>query len=215
MPNRLFKELHASNPGTFPSPLTFGQSHLKSRRQLRSRWPASGVETAEGDKERGGKRFILGPRNPCPLVPKVLEPWFTAPYPLGYTMLFFTLLLEVIWTLAADGGHHWAYEGPHGQDHWPVSYPECGSNAQSPIDIQTDSVTFDPTLPALQPYGYDQLGTEPLDLHNNGHTGKSPGTKEVEGPFEILEESQKTFSQLVNSHKVLPIGDRRMVIKFP
>uniref|UniRef100_A0A8C5XSZ7 Carbonic anhydrase 14 n=1 Tax=Microcebus murinus TaxID=30608 RepID=A0A8C5XSZ7_MICMU len=60
--------------------------------------------------------------------------------------------------------------GPHGQDHWPASYPECGSNAQSPIDIQTDSVTFDPELPALQPHGYDQPGTEPLDLHNNGHT---------------------------------------------
>ncbi|XP_069336790.1 carbonic anhydrase 14 isoform X4 [Eulemur rufifrons] len=85
-------------------------------------------------------------------------------------MLFFALLLEVIWILAADGGQHWTYEGPHGQDHWPASYPECGSNAQSPIDIQTDSVTFDPELPALQPHGYDQPGTESLDLHNNGHT---------------------------------------------
>ncbi|XP_028698989.2 carbonic anhydrase 14 isoform X4 [Macaca mulatta] len=85
-------------------------------------------------------------------------------------MLFSALLLEVIWILAADGGQHWTYEGPHGQDHWPASYPECGNNAQSPIDIQTDSVTFDPDLPALQPHGYDQPGTEPLDLHNNGHT---------------------------------------------
>ncbi|XP_023375209.1 carbonic anhydrase 14 isoform X1 [Otolemur garnettii] len=85
-------------------------------------------------------------------------------------MLFFALLLEVIWILATDGGQHWTYEGPHGQDHWPASYPECGSNAQSPIDIQTDSVTFDPELPPLQPHGYDQPGTEPLDLHNNGHT---------------------------------------------
>ncbi|XP_077012278.1 carbonic anhydrase 14 isoform X2 [Tamandua tetradactyla] len=59
---------------------------------------------------------------------------------------------------------------PHGQDHWPASYPECGGNAQSPIDIQTDGVTFDPELPALQPQGYDQPGPEPLDLHNNGHT---------------------------------------------
>ncbi|XP_070463255.1 carbonic anhydrase 14 isoform X3 [Equus przewalskii] len=59
---------------------------------------------------------------------------------------------------------------PHGQDHWPASYPECGSNAQSPINIQTDSVTFDPELPALQPHGYDEPGTEPLDMHNNGHT---------------------------------------------
>lgn len=85
-------------------------------------------------------------------------------------MLFLALLLKVTWILAADGGHHWTYEGPHGQDHWPTSYPECGGNAQSPIDIQTDSVVFDPDLPAVQPHGYDQLDTEPLDLHNNGHT---------------------------------------------
>ncbi|XP_005378753.1 PREDICTED: carbonic anhydrase 14 isoform X1 [Chinchilla lanigera] len=85
-------------------------------------------------------------------------------------MLFFALLLEVTWILAAGGGHHWTYEGPHGQEHWPASYPECGSDAQSPIDIQTDSVTFDPELPALQLHGYNQPGPEPLDLHNNGHT---------------------------------------------
>uniref|UniRef100_A0A8C5LBC0 carbonic anhydrase n=2 Tax=Jaculus jaculus TaxID=51337 RepID=A0A8C5LBC0_JACJA len=85
-------------------------------------------------------------------------------------MLFLALLVKVTWILAAEGGHHWTYEGPHGQDHWPASYPECGSDAQSPIDIQTVSVTFDPELPALQPHGYDQPGTEPLDLLNNGHT---------------------------------------------
>ncbi|XP_004716636.1 carbonic anhydrase 14 isoform X3 [Echinops telfairi] len=85
-------------------------------------------------------------------------------------MLFVTVLLEVIWIHAADGGQHWTYEGPHGQDDWPASYPECGGNAQSPIDIQTDAATFNPELPALQPHGYEQPGTEPLDLHNNGHT---------------------------------------------
>uniref|UniRef100_A0A8C6QYM9 carbonic anhydrase n=1 Tax=Nannospalax galili TaxID=1026970 RepID=A0A8C6QYM9_NANGA len=85
-------------------------------------------------------------------------------------MLLFALLLKVTWILTADGGHHWTYEGPHGQDHWPASYPECGGNAQSPIDIQTDSVIFNPDLPAVQHHGYDQPGTEPLDLHNNGHT---------------------------------------------
>ncbi|XP_045861806.1 carbonic anhydrase 14 isoform X4 [Meles meles] len=98
-------------------------------------------------------------------------------------MLFFTLLLEVIWILAAEGGQHWTYEGPHGQDHWPASYPECGSNAQSPINIQTNSVTFDPELRPLQPHGYDQPGTEPLDLHNNGHTVQLslPSTMYLEG----------------------------------
>ncbi|CAO2599226.1 Carbonic anhydrase 14 [Lemmus lemmus] len=85
-------------------------------------------------------------------------------------MLSFALLLKVTSILAADGGHHWTYEGPHGQDHWSTFYPECGGDAQSPINIQTDSVIFDPDLPAVQPQGYDQPGTEPLELHNNGHT---------------------------------------------
>ncbi|XP_036297775.1 carbonic anhydrase 14 [Pipistrellus kuhlii] len=84
--------------------------------------------------------------------------------------MLLTLLLQVTWTLAALGDDHWTYEGPHGQDHWPASFPECGGNAQSPIDIQTSSVTFDSKLPALQPHGYDQPGTKPLELHNNGHT---------------------------------------------
>uniref|UniRef100_A0A4W2GVE8 carbonic anhydrase n=1 Tax=Bos indicus x Bos taurus TaxID=30522 RepID=A0A4W2GVE8_BOBOX len=72
---------------------------------------------------------------------------------------------------------------PHGQDHWPASYPECGSNAQSPINIQTDSVTFDPDLLPLQPHGYEQPGTEPLNLHNNGHTVQLslPSTLYLEG----------------------------------
>ncbi|XP_019480884.1 PREDICTED: carbonic anhydrase 14 isoform X2 [Hipposideros armiger] len=85
-------------------------------------------------------------------------------------MMFFTLLLEVIWILAAVRGHHWTYEGPHGQHHWAASYPECGSSVQSPINIQTDSVTFDPELPPVQPHGYEQPGPKPLDLLNNGHT---------------------------------------------
>ncbi|XP_027718044.1 carbonic anhydrase 14-like isoform X1 [Vombatus ursinus] len=85
-------------------------------------------------------------------------------------LLFLNLLLELVRILAADGGSHWTYEGPHGQDHWPATYPECGSNAQSPIDIQTERVPFDSELPALKPHGYDQPGTEPLSLHNNGHT---------------------------------------------
>ncbi|XP_042105360.1 carbonic anhydrase 14 isoform X7 [Ovis aries] len=90
---------------------------------------------------------------------------------------------EVIWILTANGGQHWTYEGPHGQDHWPASYPECGSNAQSPISIQTDSVTFDPDLLPLQPHGYEQPGTEPLNLHNNGHTVQLslPSTLYLEG----------------------------------
>ncbi|XP_066233478.1 carbonic anhydrase 14 isoform X6 [Saccopteryx leptura] len=98
-------------------------------------------------------------------------------------MMFFQILLEVIWILAVFGGQHWTYEGPHGQHHWSASYPECGSNAQSPINIQTDSVIFDPELPPLQPHGYEQPGTKPLELHNNGHTVQLslPPTMYLEG----------------------------------
>lgn len=80
------------------------------------------------------------------------------------------LLLQALWLPAAFGDHHWTYEGPHDQEHWAASFPECGGNAQSPIDIQTSGVTFDSKLPALQPHGYDQPGAQLLELHNNGHT---------------------------------------------
>ncbi|XP_031823313.1 carbonic anhydrase 14 isoform X2 [Sarcophilus harrisii] len=98
-------------------------------------------------------------------------------------LLFLNLLLELARILAADGGSHWTYEGAHGQDHWPATYPECGSNAQSPIDIQTERVTFDSELPVLKPHGYDQPGPEPLSLHNNGHTVQLslPPTLNLEG----------------------------------
>ncbi|XP_055966198.1 carbonic anhydrase 14 isoform X1 [Sorex fumeus] len=87
-------------------------------------------------------------------------------------MLVLTLLLEGIRILAADRGQHWTYEGPHGQAHWPESFPECGGGAQSPIDIRTDSVTFEPDLPMVQPRGYERpgAGTGPWQLSNNGHT---------------------------------------------
>ncbi|XP_024425903.2 carbonic anhydrase 14 isoform X3 [Desmodus rotundus] len=98
-------------------------------------------------------------------------------------MMLLMLLLEVMWIVAAFGGQHWTYEGPHGQHHWPASYPDCGRNAQSPINIQTDSVTFDPELLPLQPRGYDQPGTKPLELRNNGHTVQLslPPTLHLEG----------------------------------
>lgn len=81
-----------------------------------------------------------------------------------------TLLLQVVWILAAVGDEHWTYEGPHGQDHWPASFPDCGGNAQSPVNIQTETVTLDSELPPLQPHGYERPGTQPLELRNNGHT---------------------------------------------
>ncbi|XP_074836670.1 carbonic anhydrase 14 isoform X2 [Carettochelys insculpta] len=59
--------------------------------------------------------------------------------------------------------------GPHGQDHWSHDYPECGGQAQSPIDIQTESVQHDPALPPIEPQGYRNPGRGAFTLLNNGH----------------------------------------------
>ncbi|XP_033927205.1 carbonic anhydrase 14 [Melopsittacus undulatus] len=67
-------------------------------------------------------------------------------------------------------GPHWAYEGPHGQHHWPEAHPACGGGAQSPIAIRTSGVQPDPSLPPIRPEGYESPGAELLALSNNGHT---------------------------------------------
>ncbi|XP_054854755.1 carbonic anhydrase 14 isoform X2 [Eublepharis macularius] len=65
---------------------------------------------------------------------------------------------------------HWTYEGAHGQAHWLDTYPDCGWKAQSPINIQTEAVHYDPSLPPVEPEGYRSPGSEALTLKNNGHT---------------------------------------------
>ncbi|XP_069650375.1 carbonic anhydrase 14 isoform X3 [Haliaeetus albicilla] len=69
---------------------------------------------------------------------------------------------------ALPAGPHWAYEGPHGQQHWPEEHPACGGRAQSPIDIRTQWAQPDPSLPPIRPVG--QPGTPAFTLSNNGHT---------------------------------------------
>uniref|UniRef100_A0A8C3T644 Carbonic anhydrase n=1 Tax=Chelydra serpentina TaxID=8475 RepID=A0A8C3T644_CHESE len=59
---------------------------------------------------------------------------------------------------------------PHGQAHWSDDYPDCGGQAQSPIDIQTKSVQHDPALPPIEPQGYRGPEDGAFTLLNNGHT---------------------------------------------
>uniref|UniRef100_A0A8C4WSH6 carbonic anhydrase n=1 Tax=Gopherus evgoodei TaxID=1825980 RepID=A0A8C4WSH6_9SAUR len=54
--------------------------------------------------------------------------------------------------------------------HWSNDYPDCGGQAQSPIDIRTKSVQHDPALPPIEPQGYRSPGVGAFTLHNNGHT---------------------------------------------
>ncbi|XP_064588734.1 carbonic anhydrase 14 isoform X5 [Zonotrichia leucophrys gambelii] len=60
--------------------------------------------------------------------------------------------------------------GPHGQQHWHETHPECGGRAQSPIDIATSRAQHDPSLPPLRPEGYERPESPQLTLANNGHT---------------------------------------------
>uniref|UniRef100_A0A8C3T5P6 Carbonic anhydrase n=1 Tax=Chelydra serpentina TaxID=8475 RepID=A0A8C3T5P6_CHESE len=65
---------------------------------------------------------------------------------------------------------HSLFSGPHGQAHWSDDYPDCGGQAQSPIDIQTKSVQHDPALPPIEPQGYRGPEDGAFTLLNNGHT---------------------------------------------
>ncbi|XP_070807171.1 carbonic anhydrase 14 [Pituophis catenifer annectens] len=85
-------------------------------------------------------------------------------------LLVLTLWQALSQALAASGGSHWTYEGSDGQTHWPERYPDCGWQAQSPLDIQTDLVQYDSSLPPIEPEGYRDPGSGSLTLTNNGHT---------------------------------------------
>ncbi|XP_053331700.1 carbonic anhydrase 14-like [Spea bombifrons] len=67
-------------------------------------------------------------------------------------------------------GSSWTYTGHGGQEHWEETFPDCGGTAQSPINIQTANVSYDRSLPPIEPEGYNAIGSGPFTLRNNGHT---------------------------------------------
>ncbi|XP_075763534.1 carbonic anhydrase 14 [Pelodiscus sinensis] len=84
-------------------------------------------------------------------------------------MLLTLILQSFSHALVASHGFHWAYSGPHGQEHWSDDFPDCRGQAQSPIDIQTKAVQHDPTLQPIEPQGYRTPGDKPFTLINSGH----------------------------------------------
>ena len=63
-------------------------------------------------------------------------------------------------------------------------------------------MTFDPELLPLQPRGYDQPGTKPLELRNNGHTGKMPRLQGGESfSCNLTGQGEEIVSELLNSDK--------------
>lgn len=65
-----------------------------------------------------------------------------------------------------------AFSGPDGEHHWSKNYPYCGGTFQSPIDIKSDLLRFDPTLRPIEVQNYNLSPSEQLTLGNNGHSGE-------------------------------------------
>uniref|UniRef100_F7CQH3 Carbonic anhydrase n=1 Tax=Xenopus tropicalis TaxID=8364 RepID=F7CQH3_XENTR len=84
-------------------------------------------------------------------------------------MLCLSLLILSISHVTVRGSE-WTYAGHHGQENWPVTYPDCGGTAQSPINIQTSNISYDESLPPIEPEGYNTPGNQPFTLTNNGHS---------------------------------------------
>ncbi|CAF98333.1 unnamed protein product, partial [Tetraodon nigroviridis] len=73
---------------------------------------------------------------------------------------------------SAVSGAKWTYVGPAGQDHWEDNYPYCGGAFQSPINIMSDLMRFDPTLRPVDVRNYNLSPNEQLTLGNNGHSAQ-------------------------------------------
>lgn len=62
--------------------------------------------------------------------------------------------------------------GPEGEHHWSKRYPYCGGAFQSPIDMKSELLRFDPTLRPIEVQNYNLSPNEQLTLGNNGHSGE-------------------------------------------
>ncbi|XP_069601429.1 carbonic anhydrase 9 [Ranitomeya imitator] len=68
---------------------------------------------------------------------------------------------------AGPGHHHWSYTD---FSEWDRDFPDCGGKAQSPINVDTQNMIFDPRLTPILLSGYDLTASDTLRLENNRHT---------------------------------------------
>ncbi|XP_068596030.1 carbonic anhydrase 12 [Brachionichthys hirsutus] len=83
---------------------------------------------------------------------------------------FMRIALLQLSLLCALHGAKWTYTGLEGQDHWYRHYPYCNGAFQSPVNINSELLRFDPTLPPIEVQNYDLSPNEQLTLGNNGHS---------------------------------------------
>ncbi|XP_063756566.1 carbonic anhydrase 12 isoform X3 [Eleginops maclovinus] len=87
-----------------------------------------------------------------------------------HSVSFTPIVLLQLTFLAVLHGAKWTYNGPEGEHHWSKHYPYCGGAFQSPIDIKSELLRFDPTLRPIEIQNYNLLPNEQLTLGNNGHS---------------------------------------------
>ncbi|PNJ02442.1 CA2 isoform 2 [Pongo abelii] len=63
--------------------------------------------------------------------------------------------------------HHWGYGKHNGPEHWHKDFPIAKGERQSPVDIDTHTAKYDPSLKPLS-VCYDQATS--LRILNNGHS---------------------------------------------
>ncbi|XP_020486936.1 carbonic anhydrase 12 isoform X1 [Labrus bergylta] len=83
---------------------------------------------------------------------------------------FTPILLLQLTNLPVLHAAKWTYTGQEGQQYWSKHYPYCGGSFQSPIDIESELLRFDPTLGPVEVQNYDLSSDEQLTLGNNGHS---------------------------------------------
>ncbi|XP_051237893.1 carbonic anhydrase 12 isoform X1 [Dicentrarchus labrax] len=83
---------------------------------------------------------------------------------------FTSIVLLQLTFLGVLHGAKWTYTGPEGENHWSEHYPYCGGAFQSPINIKSELLRFDPTLRPIEVQNYNLSPKEQLTLGNNGHS---------------------------------------------
>ena len=68
-----------------------------------------------------------------------------------------------------SSAHSWDYSILHGPDRWISTYPAAAGKKQSPIDIQTPDVQYDPSLPQT-PLQLLYKKDSDYTITNNGHS---------------------------------------------
>ncbi len=113
-----------------------------------------------------------------------------------YRILF--LLSWFCFLIYADQNHTWNYE-EYGPDVWSETYPTCGGQLQSPINILTACTVYKNFTPFI--FGSEYNEQHNFTLTNNGHTIIGTFNNEINLPdFRLTGGDLNGTFEFVNFH---------------